>query len=165
MKKYIRLLIIISIPNYLSAQQIVTDSVKTDLGNFVLQTSENEPLLIQVVSGDSSTTSDGGNASYLIGIDNGGSRIQNPLQQENNLESISLNPNPADGIVEVKLVGMHSIITLSILDPLGRIVINNPLFMQGDRTVYFDMTEYSNGIYFVQVITQNTTFTKRLIRE
>lgn len=165
MKKYCFLILFITTTFYSFGQQVVTDSVVTELGDFILETSENEFLSEQDLLGDSTTTSDGGNAEYLIGIENGTFRIQNPTQTENNSESFSLLPNPTAGIVEVKLVGMNSTITFSILDPLGRIVMYNSLFVQGDRTIHFDMTEYARGVYFVQVITQNSTFTQRLIRE
>lgn len=86
----------------------------------------------------------------------------NPLGVDDvTLSSISIYPNPADGIINVN--SPHAIISnIEIIDVRGRILekINTDKL----NNIQVDLSSYGNAIYFVKVTTENGIKTKRVIK-
>ncbi|MFQ3326007.1 MAG: hypothetical protein ACJASM_001564 [Salibacteraceae bacterium] len=86
-------------------------------------------------------------------------KIQNVVGvSEISISSISFYPNPTNGIV--KIAGLSNEITaLRVLNIRGE-AIETALNTENE----FDLSEASNGVYFISISTANKTITKRIIK-
>ena len=72
-----------------------------------------------------------------------------------NNANVALYPNPVSG----KLFFSEDVREVSVVDVNGRVVANEK------NTHVIDMSELSNGVYFVRVITDNGTATKKIVKK
>jgi len=77
------------------------------------------------------------------------------------LEDIALFPNPTNGILNV-IAPQRSISEINIYDVQGRKVMSKSVDSE-DRTEV-NISELTNAIYFINVTTDNGSFTKRIIK-
>jgi hypothetical protein len=87
-------------------------------------------------------------------------KIQNLVGvSEVSLSSVSFYPNPTNGIV--KIAGLsNEISALRVLNIRGE-AIEIPLNTENE----FDLSDASNGVYFISISTAHKTFTKRIIKQ
>ena len=75
-------------------------------------------------------------------------------------------PNPTDGIFTVLLTNNNKDIMLVVADNLGREIFIRNIDKSIEKYQYeFDLSEYSSGIYFVQIVSSNGTVIKKLSLE
>lgn len=88
--------------------------------------------------------------------------INEPVAAENNMV---VYPNPADGIVNVSFNGVsNSTATVRITDMVGKIIASrNVTVSEGNNKVSFDMTQYSKGIYLVELSNESNHSVQRLM--
>lgn len=79
------------------------------------------------------------------------------LLQKENLNSIY--PNPSNGVFTIS--GIESNSTITVYSMVGKLVFST-ISNESFKTI--DLTDYSNGIYFVKVISNNNQKTHRLIK-
>ena len=72
-----------------------------------------------------------------------------------NTAAVDFHPNP----VSDKLYISEDVREVSVVDVNGRIVMNDK------NTRVVDMSELANGVYFVRVITDNGTATKKIVKK
>jgi hypothetical protein len=72
--------------------------------------------------------------------------------------NFALYPNPTSGDVNLKTNGLH-VSRISVYDNLGRMVKNIP---QKDAN-YFSINDLNDGIYLVNLETENGTFSQKMI--
>jgi len=90
---------------------------------------------------------------------NGGVNV-NPLALQNN---ISLFPNPTKGLVEFNFGKLNShVFEVKVTDITGKVVITRDLSVMKNT---IDLTEYSSGIYFLQVTLDDVSMTRRIVLE
>ena len=84
---------------------------------------------------------------------------------ENSLDSgLALYPNPADNVVNLVNRTNISLETMMVYDINGRLVIQPDLRnMHGEQAV--DVSALASGVYMVQIIGENASTVKRLIKE
>lgn len=70
--------------------------------------------------------------------------------------SINVYPNPTTGIINVKAEGLREV---NVVDVDGRVVMN----VKGSNVI--NISELSNGVYFINVITNNGTTTDRIVKK
>lgn len=101
---------------------------------------------VRVTVNDCSVISDCETITGLIGV------------EENNLSQVALFPNPTQNKVTISLIES---VKVKLTDINGKILFveNN---ISGDFT--FDLSEYSRGLYFVQVSNQSVTNTYKLVK-
>ena len=87
-------------------------------------------------------------------------KIQNVVGvSEISISSISFYPNPTNGIV--KIAGLsNEISALRVLNIRGE-AIEIPLNTENE----FDLSDASNGVYFISISTAHKTITKRIIKQ
>ncbi len=84
----------------------------------------------------------------------------NPLALQNN---ISLFPNPTKGLVEFNFGKLNShVFEVKVTDITGKVVITHDLSVMKNT---IDLTEFSSGVYFVQVTLDDVSMTRRLVLE
>ncbi len=79
--------------------------------------------------------------------------------------SFSIYPNPASKKAFIEYTGAHSITNIEIFDVLGNkvmAVVPEQIQAAGVRTASIDVTNLSNGTYYIHLTVGNETFTKTL---
>ena len=96
------------------------------------------------------------NTASSIRIDNGSSSLINNL---------NIYPNPTRGIFNISFVSEEvDFIEIVILDDFGKFVfIDSKELFVGEYTKKVDLTGLTKGIYMVQIRTQNSLVTKRIV--
>ena len=86
------------------------------------------------------------------------------ITANSDVEDITLAPNPSNGLVSV-FVGLNtaSSVSVRIMNSLGQVVKTDKMNAGFGGKVDFDFTNYSNGVYFVEVRTGSSVSTKRLV--
>lgn len=77
-------------------------------------------------------------------------------------EMVSVYPNPTDGLVvfnNLQLIGVKSIV---VTDAFGKL-LNTTTSISNETTI--DLTNYSTGVYFVQIYTADQMILKKLLKE
>lgn len=153
------LFIAISFSTTLGAQ--TTDSISTSLGDFVLVSSETVDESTGY-SDESATTSDGGTAQ-MVEI-NSGARFAAPYVENSSLQ-VTMQPNPARGIVELNIEGVSGHAEISVTDLAGRSIYTSRVNVDGSRTTYLPTQTWSSGTYVVTVNAGGSLHTERLVVE
>lgn len=91
------------------------------------------------------------------------------LSNDNDLvmESISFFPNPSNGIVNLRFsLADHAPVDIMIFDERGNIIFNETRFdFGGTYTNDIDISREADGIYFLQIIQNTKTYSKKLIKQ
>lgn len=75
-------------------------------------------------------------------------------------EDISIYPNPTNNFVT--LSGVEGSATIELYNVLGKIVLSQKITK--DKTE-IDLSKETNGVYFIKIITENNSVTKKIIKE
>jgi hypothetical protein len=75
-------------------------------------------------------------------------------------EQWNIQPNPANALISIQ--STHAISSVKIVDVTGRICINIA-FTQTSPSVEIPLQGLSTGVYFCSIVTNNKSFSKRLI--
>lgn len=140
--------------------QTTTDSISTSLGDFVLITEED----IEESTGyldETSTASDGGTAQLLEL--SSGARLMQPAVEANVGMSLTMMPNPTDGVVEMQIKDASGSISISVTDLLGQNVYVTSIVVDGSRTAYLPAQLWASGTYIVNVRGASSNVTERLV--
>jgi len=100
-----------------------------------------------------------GRGAWQCNIPSEGSLANDPFEMEN----IGVYPNPTKGIFNVSM-GAIPPKTILVYDLIGKIVCTKTEFQSNQSTVLLDLSTASNGIYFVKIISENKSVTKRIIK-
>ncbi|MFA6200291.1 MAG: DUF4465 domain-containing protein [Bacteroidales bacterium] len=76
--------------------------------------------------------------------------------------SMTLYPNPTSGLFNVNIEGLNSDAKIFVCDAQGRI-INLKSFNANNNIISFDLSSYPKGVYFIKVMTGQSTSSKKLI--
>jgi photosystem II stability/assembly factor-like uncharacterized protein len=79
------------------------------------------------------------------------------------MENIAIYPNPSKGIFNVSL-GTITTKTILVYDIIGKIVCFKGEFQNNQSNVLLDLSSVSNGVYFVKIISENKSVTRRIIK-
>ena len=79
------------------------------------------------------------------------------------MENIGIYPNPTKGIFNVSM-GTITLKTILVYDLVGKIVRSKSGFQNNQSNVLFDLSSVSAGTYFVKIISENKSVTKRIIK-
>ncbi|MGC6490631.1 MAG: T9SS type A sorting domain-containing protein, partial [Flavobacteriales bacterium] len=98
--------------------------------------------------------------AFASGTTVSGSRLSQSTAPE-----INLYPNPTKGIVNIELSNFgKEVINIKVVDAYGKQVFTQQINSSEDfRQTSFDLTKYSTGVYFIEIITETQRFTNRLI--
>ena len=78
------------------------------------------------------------------------------------LLSVEIYPNPTPGLLTVKTKGISNGSTLRILDTQGQLVMNTKL---EDREEQISMNEHPQGVYLLQIVSEEGTVTQKIIKQ
>jgi hypothetical protein len=80
-----------------------------------------------------------------------------------NDKSIVLAPNPTDGLttLTVKTSGALEIILTSMQ---GAVLLQKTNFSEENSDTFLDLTSYPSGIYFVKIIQQGKSITRKIVK-
>ena len=81
-----------------------------------------------------------------------------------NSEDIVVYPNPTTDLIGVLVGGSDEQVQLLIRDIRGTILINSTIKPDTHRKVELDLSDYSNGLYFLEVTSQNVSQTSKIIK-
>jgi hypothetical protein len=76
--------------------------------------------------------------------------------------SVSLYPNPTEGDATLRVEGLTDNARVIMTDVQGR-VISNQEMAAGQKTLTISRNNLASGVYYIRVITNNTTRTEKLI--
>ena len=80
------------------------------------------------------------------------------------LQELFVYPNPNNGQFTVALQTTSASTIIDIRDISGRIVSSTPINKLSEGSmVNFDLSAFGNGVYFIQIVENNTTRTARVI--
>lgn len=87
------------------------------------------------------------------------------VQEQAELSSMTLYPNPANETLNMSInLNAGSDVTVVAYDMSGKVMINeNHDMVAGQNNLQYNVTEWSNGIYFFQVTTGDVTNTVRVV--
>ena len=83
--------------------------------------------------------------------------------QQFEMENIAIYPNPTKGIFNVS-IGTIIPKTILVYDPIGKIVCSKDEFQNNQSNIILDLSNVSNGVYFVKIISENKSITRRIIK-
>lgn len=80
------------------------------------------------------------------------------------IDNISVYPNPSNGIVSV-MVGLNksSTVKLTVYNGMGQLVRVSEMESGNGGKADFDLSAYKNGVYFVKIETESSVVTKRVV--
>jgi hypothetical protein len=79
--------------------------------------------------------------------------------------SVSVYPNPTNGILSVKIDNLQlNNATIKVINLSGQTVYANTLRTFANATTSIDLSNQSNGVYFVQIVSDKQVITKRVIK-
>ena len=81
-----------------------------------------------------------------------------------NSEEILVNPNPVNDVVNILVGGDDQEVQFIIRDIRGVTLINSTKKLVNNRKVSFDLGDYANGVYFVEVISPTVIQTSKIIK-
>jgi hypothetical protein len=84
------------------------------------------------------------------------------LSVEEMQEVVSVYPNPTEGMVVMNNLQLIGAKTIIVIDAFGKTLSSINVSM--DETI-IDLSNYSNGVYFVQVYTEDQMILKKLLKE
>lgn len=76
---------------------------------------------------------------------------------------IAIFPNPSNGLFNISL-GDLSPNKIEVYDISGKLIVSQSKFESFDNTTAIDLSNASDGIYFIKISTENNTITKRIIK-
>ena len=79
------------------------------------------------------------------------------------MENIAIYPNPSEGIFNVAM-GTINPKTILVYDIVGKIVYSKSEFETNQSNVAFDISDVSAGVYFVKIISENKSVTRKIIK-
>ena len=89
-------------------------------------------------------------------------------ETEGNVAISNVYPNPTTGTttIDYSLVNASDV-TVEVVDIAGKVVyaVNNGTQVAGDYKVSFDAAGYSNGVYYVNITSNESTVTKKFIKK
>jgi len=100
-----------------------------------------------------------GRGAWQCNIPVQGSLSNEPFEMEN----IAIYPNPTEGIFNVSVGAITPKIIL-VYDLIGKIVCSKTEFQNNQSTISLDLSNASNGIYFVKIISENKNVTRRIFK-
>jgi hypothetical protein len=105
---------------------------------------------------------------YEQGATNGGGGVVIGIEDEEEEGSIfEVFPNPSnDGIFHIRLsTNLTTDTQLSLTDALGRDLNMNVVIPQGSTTLNLDLSEFADGMYYLQFISNEGTLSRKIIKQ
>lgn len=91
-------------------------------------------------------------------------KICSGIPQYNTEPALSVYPNPASGILNIAITGSDKEMDLQIVDVRGQIVYNELLQNNpSDFTHQVDVSHFSRGVYFVELVNNNRFMVKKVV--
>ncbi len=103
-----------------------------------------------------------GNNLYLDDILVDGSLISSSPAEILN-QQISLYPNPAQGIINLKFINADEKACIEITDMLGRVVTRETALQVSENTATLHVNHLSNGVYIARISNGATVITKQFV--
>ncbi|HHG83732.1 MAG TPA: T9SS type A sorting domain-containing protein, partial [Bacteroidetes bacterium] len=75
-------------------------------------------------------------------------------------EALTIYPNPSDGLINVKYEGELSLDNIEIIDPLGRLVLDVKISLQGDVV---QIESLPRGLFFLRITANGQQISKRIL--
>ncbi len=103
----------------------------------------------------------GNTGTYLFDVNVTRSALTS-VSSVNMVDQINVYPNPSEGAFTVRLDAVKSsAVSIKVMDVNGRTLIEKPI--HGLDEVSLDLSEMSNGIYIIQIVTSKAVLTKEII--
>ncbi|WP_179319865.1 T9SS type A sorting domain-containing protein [Winogradskyella helgolandensis] len=90
----------------------------------------------------------------------------NPIEDEDTELEFDIYPNPASGIVNVKISGTLNVSDINIYDVTGKLIKNSKVSNENlsyTTTTQIGISTLQSGVYFVKLIDKDRVITKKLI--
>ncbi len=98
----------------------------------------------------------------LISSGSPGNRIATRLPGESAYSSLNLYPNPVSQELHIRLGSLAGNDILEIYSAEGKKMLRQPLV---STEITVDVSRFTNGLYFIRIISDNESVTKRIIKE
>lgn len=168
---------------------IITDLSVTDLQSSITQINTNSLVVIpssgmppylynwygpnNFFSSNDTITAMNNGSYYVVTIDANGcidtawtNLTTVSVSETNENHKFIIFPNPTNGIFTILLTNNYEDLILRILDNLGREIVVNHIDRSIEIYQYeFNLSEYSSGVYFIQVVTSDGIMSKKLSLE
>ena len=80
-------------------------------------------------------------------------------------DAISIHPNPSNGQTSVQLDGVYTNVSIHVYNALGQQIISNEKGDLNNASFPLSLGDNASGIYFIEIISEEGTCLKRLIKE
>ena len=81
-----------------------------------------------------------------------------------NSEDIVVHPNPTNDFIGILVGGSNEQVHFIIRDITGTTLINSSKNLENNRKVELDLSDFSNGVYFLEVTSHNVRQTSKIIK-
>lgn len=78
--------------------------------------------------------------------------------------SIIISPNPSSGLFNLGVVGTWSDLRLTVIDGTGRVVVPTEKFSGSSSPWNVDLSEFSNGVYWVKLVAGDAVAIKKIVK-
>ncbi|MDQ3111735.1 MAG: T9SS type A sorting domain-containing protein [Bacteroidota bacterium] len=138
------------------------DTIVTPLGEFMWETNE-EPISEMTFNQQTQIAEDGGYSEHL-NFYPFGARFAATISSES--VAFSISPNPTQDRASLFIKNGGTTLTVSIRDISGR-VISVETFNSVDGTYLrnLELSGYSQGLYFIDITTNGSCFTHKLVKQ
>lgn len=83
------------------------------------------------------------------------------IDDSNTLNDITISPNPTIGIIMVSTQLLPTDAEINIINSLGQIMLTKEII---GTTSILDISKFANGIYYIELIANNKTYRKKLVK-
>jgi len=87
------------------------------------------------------------------------------INQLNEKVDINIFPNPSTGKFNIfKPLSLKEKLTIRLYSLEGKLIIEK-IFQQNEQSMVMDISEQSKGIYYMQLIMNDRTYTKKILKD
>jgi len=139
-------------------------SLSVNPGSTTTYTLVFSPTTTGIVTGNVSFPSNVSDSPFILNLSGTGT-LSTVTVGKLSSDAISIRPNPSNGVVAIQMNGAFDNISINIYNALGELVLTDSLGDMNNSSYSLLLGDKAAGIYFLEIITEQGTSLKRLIKE
>jgi hypothetical protein len=133
-------------------------------GNTTTYTLVFKPTTTGLLTGNVSFTNNAGSSPFVLNLGGTGT-LSTGTVGKLSTDAISIHPNPSNGETSIQINGALKNVHINVYNALGEQVFANSIGDMSNTSYSILLGDRASGIYFVEIISEEGTSLKRLIKE